>query len=143
MGDKIMGIVEAITQGLILLNRVLGYIETLVNLIIAKEQAAAKRLKDAEAAEEAAQKMAVDNQAKKEMANLAAFKSLVDDSWKVRLSQVLTYINANQLDKVLLLVQKIDDAEVNNILFPDPSDVVFSNEYKALKIIEIMKRSNG
>ena len=72
-------------------------------------------------------------------ANLIAFKTLIEDVWKVRYQQILDFLNANQPEAVLILIDTIDSEKVNAVLF-DPK---LGNETKAMRIVNICRSING
>ena len=57
--------------------------------------------------------------------------------WQVRYNQILPLIQAKQYDKVLVLRLAVDDPIVDNVLF----DESMSPEYRAMKIVQIMRAS--
>ncbi len=68
-------------------------------------------------------------------ANLIAFKTLIEDVWQVRYQQILNFLNTNQPEAVLILIDTIDNAKVNAVLV-DPK---LSNEIKAMRIVNISR----
>ena len=132
-----MGIIAAIVELAKLINQLLTLVIPLINLIVDYQQAQNKRLKDAAAAEEEAKKKATEDQLKKEQANINAFKAVMEDAWQIRYGQILDYIKAEQYDQVLILRKEVNNPDVDNILFNE----VGSAEYKALKIVELMRKT--
>ena len=132
-----MGIIAAIVELAKLINQLLTLVIPLINLIVDYQQAQNKRLKDAAAAEEEAKRKATEEQLKKEQANINAFKAVMEDAWKIRYEQILGYIKAEQYDQVLILRKEVNNPDVDYILFNE----VGSAEYKALKIVELMRKT--
>ena len=107
----------------------------LIHGCIAEIEVRAQRIIDAAKTSVEAELKAASEQTKKEQANLAAFKLIVDESWKTRYEQVLSCINAGQEEGVLVILEAVDNAVVDDILFHSK----YSNEIKALKIVEIQR----
>jgi hypothetical protein len=94
------------------------------------------RVRNAYEDEVKAKAQAKEEQAEKEKANVIAFKSIVEDAWKIRYNDILNFINIKQYDRVIALRKEVDNPSVDNVLF----DFSLSNEYKAMKIVEIMRK---
>jgi hypothetical protein len=109
----------------------------LVHTWIAVGEAKKQRYIDAAKASVDSELKAQTEQAKKEQANLLAFKTVIDETWKTRYADILSFIKAGREDKVLLLLEVIDNEPVDQILFHDDKT---SPEFKALKIVQIMRK---
>lgn len=94
-----------------------------------------KRLRDQVNHEREMQRRALAEQSAKEQANVAAFKSLVEESWVVRYNDILEMIRKEDYTGVLTLTDDYDNEVVDQILF----DTNTSPEYRAMKIVKRMK----
>jgi len=117
-----------------LVQLLVGLIDMLVGYFILKKQ----RIKNAIEEEIEAKKQAAIRQKAKEAANIKAFKAIEQQAWKDRYEQILKFIKAKEYDKVIILREEVDNPNVDNVLF----DEKLSDEYKAVKIIGIMKNNN-
>lgn len=126
------------------LNQILPRILDLVDLRIAAAKAEAKRIKDAETAEEDAKKRCAQNAYNMGMANLLAAQGTWDDAWKNRYNQILALLKQGKPELVIsTFVKKVNYPPVNAILFPDPRslDALKTAEVMAMEIVEIMKNT--
>ena len=94
-----------------------------------------QRLRDQVEHEKEEQRRALESQKLKETANVAAFKSIIEEAWKVRYDKIVNLIKEGDYSAVLKMTSQFDNAEVDAILF----DVTNGAEYRAMKIIKIMR----
>ena len=130
-----MGIIALITELLKGWNLALPELIALIKEWRAYLLAADQRVKDAISAQVTAELTAQANQTRKEQANQRAFLLGLDTAWKDRFNRILACINESREADVLIMVEVVDNELVDNILFHSELD----NEYKARKIIQVMK----
>jgi len=104
---------------------------------IALDEAQLKRIKDAEAKEEADKAEALKRQASKEARNIAASKARYDSLWQMKHDTIVQYLKDKQEDQVLLLALGDDVELVDAIL--DNKDYI-NDEYKASLIVNILRK---
>lgn len=109
-----------------------------LNAVLPLIEASNKRLSDAVANDEAVRKKALLDQINRETANLKAFDQIIDESWKIRYNQIVTFIKNDQYDQVLILCE-FDKYDIEDILF----DTTKSPEYRAMKLVLLMKGNSN
>jgi hypothetical protein len=97
-----------------------------------------KRLRDQVDNEKEARRLAQEAQKIKEDANVAAFKSIVEESWMIRYNQIVEKIKEKDYASVLKMIDIYDNEAVNLILF----DLSQSPEYRAMQVIRRMKEGS-
>lgn len=132
MADKIRKGHEGMLAFLTNLATIALKLITLIEWCILRHQAALKRLKDSQVAEEEAYKKAAESQARCEQANIAAFDLCMDIARKDNRDIILRYLNAGTPEKALALLKAVDVPEVNAVLLSSES-----NEMKAIKLTNI------
>jgi len=80
------------------------------------------------------EKKALEDQQRKETANVAAFKSIEDSAWQIRYESLVDKIKNERFDEVLKIIDSYDNDVIDNILF----DSTKSPEYRAMKIVKRM-----
>ncbi len=130
-----MGIITLITEILKAINVALPELISLIKEWRAYFSAIEQRQKDAISAQVTAELKAQAEQSRKEKANQDAFLLVVEEAWKIRFNQVLACLLENRERDVLVMVESVDNALIDNILFH--SDL--NPEYKARKIVQIMR----
>jgi hypothetical protein len=95
----------------------------------------ARYLKEQMEKEKLLQQRLLDQQKLREEANLKAFDAIIEAAWKIRYDDILGMIKSNDHAAVLKVTRLVDNEKVDQILFMTDS----SPEYKAMKIVNIMK----
>jgi hypothetical protein len=138
-----MGTIKSIAMAVIAFFQIFGpllsmLVSGLVNLtqfIVDYITIRTKRERDALSLDVETRRLAKESQALKESSNVAAGKSILDESWMVRYNQILGFIQKKDFASVLKVTNSFDNDAVNLILF----NLSSSEEYRALQIVKRMK----
>lgn len=83
----------------------------------------------------AAQQRAASEQARKENANLKAWRVIFDSLWLDTYNQFLQHLNSEKPENALLMVREQNFAQANEIIFNSTS----TNEVKAQRLTDIIR----
>lgn len=120
--------------GPLLTNMVKG-INSVISFVVDYFTLKNRRMREQILNERELEKKAQEDQVRKETANVAAFKSIEEEAWRIRYDSIVEKIKADDYESVLKIVDSYDTESVDNILF----DSSKSPEYRAMKIVKRMK----
>lgn len=127
----ILGIIYEIMKGFVLLlPNIIKLIDAIVEYYVNRN----KRLKDAEATEEAAKKVASEREMAKAQANIAAAHIVRGEGWKINYQQILTMVQQSNLSDLLIKMQFCNWEAVSEIYYSQKPP-----EAKAFQLSEMLK----